>query len=951
MPIDVGTAQGHLDLDISGFLKNLKTAQSEAQATVGTAEQTLSKSFTSVGDKLSSAGRSLTLGLTVPIAGIATVGMKVATEFEASMSQVKAISGATGEDFERLRNKAMDLGASTAYNAKEVADAMTEMAKAGWDTNQIMDGMEGVLDAASASGENLATVATIVADSITGFGMEAKESTRVADILTHSANAGTIEISDLGESFKYVAPIAQSMGISIEDAATAITAMSTAGIKGSSAGTSLRRMLTNLVKPSEDISQAMDELGINITNSDGSFKSLDEIVAILRTSFSGLTDEQKSYYAATIAGTAGQSGMLALLNLSEEEYGKLSEEMNNCSGEAHDTAAVMRDNLKLSLKQLTGALESLAIKLAENVIPWLTNLARKATEMVDKFKSMDEGTQRTILKIAAFVAALGPALSIIGKMSTGIGALMKIPQVFSSISSGATTFSNAIKNIPEAFTLAKAGFTGFASQTSALGTALAGITAPMLAIGAAIAVVIAAFATLMATTEEFRNKIQEIFGGMVEKFQEFTQGIVDRINALGFNFKDILEVLGAAWNFFCNMLAPVFIAVFEVLSAVFSGVLDVITGILDVFIGLFTGNWDQFWKGIQEIFSGIWNMIVSIFQTVGNLLGTIWTTIAGFLTNVAMNIVNGIVGFFQELPGKILEFFNNIFNSAVEWGSNMLNKAGEIGRGFVDNVVNFISSLPGSIMNFFGNIIGSAASFAGDFAGRALDAGRQFFDNIVNEVSNIPNRMLSIGSDIVNGVWNGIQNAAGWFRSSIEGFFGGIVDGAKHALGIASPSKVMRKQVGRWIPPGISKGFEDEMPNAIDDMQDSIDDGIKKLKTDVDIGEDIADSVTDVKFKFTPDYEDAFKDVIGKSTFGDVFDFAGMLGNALPNVNNFESLDNKLQIDYARLALEMSRVLKDAPIVPNVVVEMEDGDVFMDAERVGRKVSPVVSRVISKDLK
>ena len=187
------------------------------------------------------------------------------------MSEVKAISGATGKEFDALRNKAIELGASTAFSAGEVAEAMTEMAKAGWSSQQIIDGMGGVLDAAAASGEGLAIVSTIVADTVTGFGLAASDSSKIADLLTQAANSGTIGVTDLGESFKYIAPVAASMGLSVEDVTTAISAMSMAGIKGSQAGTSLRTMLTRMVKPTDAVADAMEELGLELANEDGSF--------------------------------------------------------------------------------------------------------------------------------------------------------------------------------------------------------------------------------------------------------------------------------------------------------------------------------------------------------------------------------------------------------------------------------------------------------------------------------------------------------------------------------------------------------------------------------------------------------------------------------------------------------------------------------------------------------
>ena len=239
-------------------------------------------SLQKAGGKIESAGKSL-LPVTAAVTGVGMAGLKVASDFEKAMSGVQAITGATGADFETLREKAIELGATTSFSAGEVAEAMTEMAKAGWTTTQIIEGMAGVLDATAASGESLGTVSTIVADAITGFGLTAKDSARVADLMTQAANSGTIGVSDLGESYKYVAPLAQSMGLSIEDVTTALSAMSMAGIKGSQAGTSLRTVLANMAKPSKTVATAMEELGLSITNSDGSFKSLDQIVTIMRS--------------------------------------------------------------------------------------------------------------------------------------------------------------------------------------------------------------------------------------------------------------------------------------------------------------------------------------------------------------------------------------------------------------------------------------------------------------------------------------------------------------------------------------------------------------------------------------------------------------------------------------------------------------------------------------------
>lgn len=881
MAVDVGSAVGYLDLDISKFLAGLKTAQNEAETGSKNIATKIGNNFQSIGKGLSSVGTTLTKNVTVPIAAVGVAGLKVATDFEKGMSEVKAISGATGEDFEALRNKAIELGADTAFSANEVAGAMTEMAKAGWNSNQIIDGMSGVLSAAAASGESLSTVSTIVADTITGFGLAASDSTKVADLLTQSANAGTIGISDLGESFKYVAPLANAMGISVEDAVTAISAMSMAGIKGSQAGTALSGVLSRLNGDNKKVRSTMEELGIEITNADGSFKSLDDIVAVLRNSFSGMTDEQKAYYATILAGQEGQKGLLALLNLSEDEYNKIAESMDNASGVAEKTAAIMQDNLQARVEQLGGSLESLAIKLSDYVIPSLQKLVEWLTNLVDKFTSLNPGAQKAILMFAAIAAAVGPVLVIFGKLTSSIGNII-------------TTFGK----IPAAITKIKGAFT-------TVSTAIGGISAPVVAAVAIIGILIAAFVHLWKTNEDFRNKITAIWDGIKSKFESFAQGIVDRLNALGFDFEDFGEVIKAAWDGFCNLLAPIFEGVFGQISVILGSALDALTGIFDVFIGIFTGNWDQAWQGIKEIFGAVWGSIKGTFEnwvtafggnvdTITNFFAQLPTNISNFISNaynavvtwvtnmvakakemgqnflnavvsffmnlpykigyfigntlasiviwvgnmvtkakeMGTNFINNVVTFFTQLPGKVQQFVTNAFNNVKTWAINMPDKAREMGTNFINNVVSFMQQLPSKIKQFLDSSINNLKSWVTQMGQKGKEAVRSLINNVISAAKDIPNKVMSIGKDIVTGVWNGIQNAAGWFKSQVESFFSGIVDGVKDALGIGSPSKVFRDEVGKWLPPGVVQGFEAAMPSAMKAIQKVLNKGINSIDTD-----------------------------------------------------------------------------------------------------------------------
>lgn len=764
MAVDVGTAQGHLDLDISGFLNGLKTAQSEAQSTLKNVEQQTGSSLQGIGKTMTSIGDKMTLGVTTPMLGIATAGLKVATDFEYAMSQVQAISGATGDEFDALREEAIRLGADTAFSSSEVADAMTEMAKAGWDSQQILDGMEGVLDAAAASGTDLATVSTIMADAISGFGLEASDATRVADILTQAANAGTIGIEDLGESFKYIAPVANTMGFSIEDVTTALTALSTAGIKGGQAGTSLRGVLTRMVKPTDDVAAAMSELGITLTNQDGTFKSLDQIIAELRGSFDGMTDSEKAYYAAVLAGTEGQSGLLALLNMSQEEYDEIAASMDNAAGVADKTAAVMQNNLQSKVEQLMGAFESLAIVLADQVIPWLTSIVEKVTEVVDWFTNLDDGTQQSILKFLAFVAAIGPVLSIFGRLTSGIGGLFTviggIPGKISSAQNAFKAFGNGLMNIPEAITLAQAGFTGFAKEASVVGAAIGGISAPIVAVIAIIAVLVGAFVTLWNTNEEFRNNIMGIWQGIVDSFNSFTQGIVDRLNALGFNFQSITDVIWSAWNGFCQLLAPVFEGAFSQIANVLDTVFGVITGILDIFIGLFTGNWEQLWQGVQEVFGSIWDGIVSTLENVFNIITGVLDTALSFIGTSIEEVWNNIVNFFVTLPENISNVLTGLWETIVTFFTDLVNQALIFGQQFLTNIITFFSQLPHNVGFLLGTVIGTVVSWVGQMASNAASAGSQFLANVVNFFIQLPGNIWTWLSTTISNVINWVSQMA-----------------------------------------------------------------------------------------------------------------------------------------------------------------------------------------------
>ncbi len=382
----------------------------ETVGNVGNAEPRMSKALKKIGaavvaafavDKIKDFGKACI-----------SAGM----DFDSQMSTVAAISGATGEEFEILRAKAQEMGATTAFSATESAQAMEYMAMAGWKTTDITNGLAGVMNLAAASGEDLATTSDIVTDAMTAFGMSADQSTYFADVLAQTATNANTNVGMMGETFKYVAPLAGAMGYNIEDMSAAIGLMANAGIKGSQSGTSLRNIITNLASPTDTVAGAMDDLGISLTDSDGKTKSFGETLSDLRISFADLDEVQKTQYASAIAGKEGMSGLLALINSSDEDFDKLTDSIKNCTGASEKMAEIRLDNLEGDVTLFKSALEGAQIAISDKLTPVLRNLVEKATDWLPTVQDKLLSAIDVVMDIGKYLAQeLTPILSSIGK--------------------------------------------------------------------------------------------------------------------------------------------------------------------------------------------------------------------------------------------------------------------------------------------------------------------------------------------------------------------------------------------------------------------------------------------------------------------------------------------------------------------------------------------------------
>lgn len=731
--------------------EELRRLQQEA-ATTNTALSKIDvagQKMEAVGNSIAGAGKKM-MGMTTVIGGVGVAAVKTAADFDSAMSQVAAVSGATGKDFDALRNKAREMGAKTKFSATEAAEAMNYMAMAGWKTEDMLDGIEGVMNLAAASGEDLATTSDIVTDALTAFGLSAKDSGHFADILAAASSNANTNVSMMGETFKYCAPIAGALGFSAEDTAEAIGLMANAGIKSSQAGTALRTIMNNLAGDVKISGKAIGDVTIATTNADGSMRDLSDILADCRSAFGNLTESEKAQAAESLVGKNAMSGFLALMNAGQGDIDKLSSAIDNCDGSAEKMAMTMQDNLADQLTILKSQLQELAISFGDILMPAIRSIVSKLQGFVDKLNGMDEGTKRTIVTIALLVASIGPLLVIIGTAISKIGVAM---QGFVKLANGISKLKIAIQ-----------GGTGVLGK---LGAALGGISAPVLAVVAVIAVLVAAFVHLWKTSESFRDAIIGTWNRIKDTISGFCQGIVDRLNALGFQFTDIVDVLKTVWDGFCQVLAPIFEGVFNNIANILSTVTGVITGILDVFIGIFTGNWSQAWTGVKEIFSSIWNGISSFFTNILNVIkgvadvvlgwfGTSWNEVWTNIKTFFEGIWNGIATFFTT----IWETLKNVVTVGIMAIGSILSAAFDIitlpFRFIWENCKEIIISVWDAIKSKVTTVIHAVASVIST----VMNTIKTVFSTVWNAIKTVVTTVVNAIKSVVTTVFNAIKNTA-----------------------------------------------------------------------------------------------------------------------------------------------------------------------------------------------
>ncbi|HCD7930328.1 TPA: phage tail tape measure protein [Enterococcus faecium] len=854
----------------SGFVKTFK----DAQDAVKTFENNSNSMTTAVGKVMQGTGAAMTKYITTPLIGVGVAAAKVGGDFEAQMSRVKAISGATGDTFEQMKQQAIDLGAKTAFSAKESAAGMENLASAGFSAQEIMKAMPGLLDLAAVSGGDVALASENTATALRGFGLEASEAGHVADVFARAAADTNAEVGDMGEALKYVAPVANSMGISLEETAAAIGIMSDAGIKGSQAGTTLRGALSRLARPTKAMQDTMDNLGVSFYDADGKMKPLKTQVELLKKAFEGLTPEQQQNALVTLYGQESLSGMMALIDKGPDSLGKLTKSLKDSDGAADDMARTMQDNMNSSIEQMFGAFESAAIVIQKILAPSIKKVADAISGLVEKFVSAPESTQKLVVAIGAIVAAIGPLIFMIGSVIIWIN---RVKVAFKALSESSKLFSGLSK-------------------------AMGLLTNPVFLVIAAVALLVVGFIYLWNTSEDFRNfwiglweGVKSAVSSAVEWIQNAWKSTGEWFNNLWKSIKEgadnvwttIQEAPGKAadwiknkWTETKEFFSSIWDGIKEAASSAWEGIVNILTpyviAIKNVFqpmIDFFTNLWSQIgsiagsaWEIIKTAVMGpillLIDLITGNFNQLKEDASMLWTTLTTNIQNIITTFVDIVVGYYTALKDTVINIWNvltstikDVWNSFTTWiketTNNIVNSIKQgwnnLKQGTIDlfnNMIQGAKDLWNSFKAWFINlVIGTKDNIIQgwenlkqgtiDTFNNLVNGAQEAWDNLVNAVSDTVDRvtgwfdnlknidLLAAGKAIMDSFLEGLQNA--W--KSVQDFVGGIGDWIREHKGPIQYDRKLLIPAGQAIMNGLNKGLTggfNEVQNTVGSMADFI---------------------------------------------------------------------------------------------------------------------------------
>lgn len=719
--------------------------------------------------------------------------------FEKGMSEVGAISGATSEDMDALKNKAKEMGATTKFSASESAEAMKYMAMAGWKASDMVDGLGGIMNLAAASGEDLGTVSDIVTDGLTAMGLSAGDSARFADVLAAASSNANTNVGLMGESFKHAAALSGTMGYSIDDLAVALGLMANAGIKGEQAGTAVKNAIANMAKPTEAQAILMENLGLSLVDSNGEMKSLGTVMNELRSAFGGLTKDQQASAAATLFGKESMAGMLSIINTSEADYNKLSAAIRDSEGSAKQMADTMNDNLSGDMTLLKSQLEGIQIALYEKFSPALREGVDAISELLKGFEWLIAHGNEMKTAVLGLATATGTYL-----LYTTAIKVMKDGWMALSIVQKAVTAGQWLLNA--------------AMSANPIGIVIA-----------IIAGLVAAFVHLWNTSDGFRQfwidlweKIKVVAGnaadwlkGVWENIKSSVSALVDWLKSVWERIKVFFtEIIPAAFDAFLLKVQEFIDGVINWFKELPGKIYDVITTVLAHILVWGIKLWTFATVDIPNFINEVINWFATLPGRIWDWLLSAWQKTSEWGVNMlntgkekAQAFIEAVISFIKNLPSRIWEWLVNAWNKTKTWGSNMVNTGREKASAFLEAVISFIKDLPNRIWEWLSNAASKVGEWGSQLYQKGKEAIQELIDGVVEKAKEVPGKMVDVGANVVKGFWNGIKSLSGWIGRKVSGFFNDIVAKAMKILDEHSPSRVF-KMIGKFVPEGFIQGVE-----------------------------------------------------------------------------------------------------------------------------------------------